>query len=192
MMISRRTLCAAAAAAPFAAWPFASAYAAGSGIELMQAQVQKRSDGVYLSASWEFDLAITLIESLRRGIALYFVCEARLQKKRWYWLDKDLAEAELVQRISFSPLARNYRLSFGGLSRTFDSLEQVLPLVRQIHDWRIADVSAVEDADDIEAEVRMRLDASRLPKPLQVTIGGNSDWDLDSDWISVRITRSAA
>ena len=61
MMISRRTLCAAAAAAPFAAWPFASAYAAGSGIELMQAQVQKRSDGVYLSASWEFDLAITLI-----------------------------------------------------------------------------------------------------------------------------------
>ena len=97
-----------------------------------------------------------------------------------------------MQRVSFSPLARNYRLSFGGLSRTFDSLEQVLPLVRQIHDWRIADVSVVEDADDIEAEVRMRLDASRLPKPLQVTIGGNSDWDLDSDWISVRITRSVA
>ena len=74
MMISRRTLCAAAAAAPFATWPFAYAHAAGDGIELMQAQVQKRSDGIYLTAHWEFDLAITLIESLRRGIALYFVC----------------------------------------------------------------------------------------------------------------------
>ena len=38
-------------------------------------------------------------------------------------------------------------------------------------------------SNDFEAEVRMRLDASRLPKPLQVTIGGNSDWNLDSDWI---------
>ncbi len=192
MMISRRTLCAAAAAAPFATWPFAYAHAAGDGIELMQAQVQKRSDGIYLTAHWEFDLAITLIESLRRGIALYFVCEARLQKKRWYWLDKDLVETELVQRVSFSPLARNYRLSFGGLSRTFDSLDQVLPLVRIIRDWRIADASVAADADDVEVEVRMRLDASRLPKPLQVTIGGNSDWDLDSDWIPVRITKPLA
>ncbi len=190
-MVSRRTLCAAAAAAPFAAWPLACARA--EGVELMQAQVEKRSDGLYLSANWEFDLAITLIESLRRGIALYFVCEARVQKTRWYWFDKDLVHAELVQRISFSPLSRSYRLSLGGLSQSFDSLEQILPLVKQIHDWRFADASVMEGEgeDELEAEVRMRLDASRLPKPLQVTIGGNSDWDLDSDWIGVRV-RSAA
>lgn len=190
-MISRRTLCAAAAAAPFAVWPFA-AHAEGDGIALMQARAENRPDGLYLTASWEFDLAITLIESLRRGIALYFVCEMRLQKKRWYWFDENLVHAELVQRISFSPLSRNYRLSMGGLSQGFDSLEQVLPLVKQVHDWRVASQVSPDDVDDFEAEVRMRLDASRLPKPLQVTIGGNSDWNLDSDWIPVRIRNAAA
>lgn len=191
-MISRRTLCAAVAAAPFAAWPFAAAHAEGDGIALMQVRVENRSDGLYLTASWEFDLAITLIESLRRGIALYFVCEMRLQRKRWYWFDEDLVHSELVQRISFSPLSRSYRLSMGGLSQSFDSLEQILPLVKQIHDWRVTTPIAPDDIEDFEAEVRMRLDASRLPKPLQVTIGGNSDWNLDSDWIPVRIRNTPA
>ena len=98
----RRTLCAAAAAAPFAVWPFA-AHAEGDGIALMQARAENRPDGLYLTASWEFDLAITLIESLRRGIALYFVCEMRLQKKRWYWFDENLVHAELVQRNQLQP-----------------------------------------------------------------------------------------
>ena len=191
-MISRRTFCTAAAALPLAAWPFAAARAESSGIELMQARVDNRPDGLFLNASWEFDLAITLIESLRRGIALYFVCEVQLQKKRWYWLDKDLVHAEFVQRVSFSPLSRNYRLSIGGLSQSFDSLVQVLPLVRQVHGWRISGPLPGEDIEDFEAEVRMRLDASRLPKPLQVTIGGNSDWDLDSDWIPVPIHNASS
>ncbi|MDO4936346.1 MAG: DUF4390 domain-containing protein [Sutterellaceae bacterium] len=188
-MISRRTLCGAIATVPVWATVPGLARAADNDIVLMQSEITKHASGFQLSAVWEFDLANTLIESLHRGIALYFVCNFRLQRQRWYWFDKDLSDVELVQRISFSPLSRTYRLSRGGLSQTFDSLDQALSLVKHIREWPVIDLSFEKDLDDLDAEVRMRLDASRLPKPLQVTIGGNSDWNLDSDWLSVSLPR---
>ena len=187
MSLSRRTLCAVAAC--FAAALPRAALAAEGQMQLMQAMLEPRGKDLYLSMSWEYDMPETLVDSLRRGIALYFVCEVRLQNKRWYWTDKDLGNLELVQRISFSPLTRQYRFSRGGLSQNYDTLEQILPITRQLFGWRIAD-SSILDESSLELEVRMRLDVSRLPKPLQVVVGGNSDWALDSGWVTVDIDRA--
>ena len=39
------------------------------------------------------------------------------------------------------------------------------------------------DADAIyTAAVRLRLDTSQLPKPLQIDALGSRDWNLSSDW----------
>ena len=105
------------------------------------------------------------------------------------WFDKDLGHLELVQRISFSPLTRQYRFSRGGLSQTYDTLEQILPITRHLIGWRIAESSLLKDSS-LEIEARMRLDSSRLPKPLQVIVGGNSDWELDSDWITIDVQQA--
>lgn len=189
MSVNRRTLCAAAAAAPLTALLPRAAFAETSEMQLMQAVLEPRGNDLFLSMSWEYDLPETLIDTLRRGIALFFVCEVKLQSKRWYWFDKDLGHLELVQRISFSPLTRQYRFSRGGLSQTYDTLEQILPITRHLIGWRIAESSILKNSS-LELEVRMRLDASRLPKPLQVVVGGNSDWTLDSGWITVDINQA--
>lgn len=189
MPVSRRTFCAAAVCAACAAPLPRAAFAAADEMQLMQSMLEPRGRDLYLSMSWEFDLPETLVDSLRRGIPLYFVCEVNLQSKRWYWFDRDLADLELVQRISFSPLTRQYRFSRGGLSQTYDRLEQILPITRHLIGWRIADSSVLEDSS-LELEVRMRLDSSRLPKPLQVVVGGNSDWSLDSGWVTIDIEQA--
>lgn len=189
MTVTRRQLCAAAAAAPIAALVPRAASADTTEIQLMQAVLEPQGNDLFLSLSWEYDLPETLVDSLRRGIALYFVCEVRLQSKRTLWFDKDLGHLELVQRISFSPLTRQYRFSRGGLSQNYDTLEQILPITRHLIGWRIAESSLLKDSS-LEIEARMRLDSSRLPKPLQVIVGGNSDWELDSDWITIDVQQA--
>ena len=169
MTVTRRQLCAAAAAAPIAALVPRAASADTTEIQLMQAVLEPQGNDLFLSLSWEYELPETLVDSLRRGIALYFVCEVRLQSKRTLWFDKDLGHLELVQRISFSPLTRQYRFSRGGLSQTYDTLEQILPITRHLIGWRIAESSLLKDSS-LEIEARMRLDSSRLPKPLQVIV----------------------
>lgn len=191
-MISRRRLCTAALTAPIVSSVPSLTVAADSDVHLRQASLYRDPNntppGLYLSVDWEFDLSNVLIDSLRRGIALYFIYEFRLEKSRWYWLNKELGSAQLHQRLSYSPLSRQYRLSRGGLTQSFDTLESVVPLLHHIRDWHVADLMSLEDIEQYLAETRVRLDLSQLPKPLQVSIGGSSDWELDSDWVTVPLS----
>ena len=99
-------------------------------------------------------------------------------------LPRSVHQASLMSRLSYSPLTRQYRLSRGGLSQSFDSLSETLSILKSLKNWRITDNPVIENAEDCVAEVRVRLDTEQLPLPMQVTIGEN-DWDLSSDWHSV-------
>ena len=144
--------------------------------------------GLFVSSSFEFDLPNALSEALHRGIALYFVHEFQLSKERWYWFDKTKVESRFLIRLAFDPLTRRYRLSYNGLSHSFDTLEQALPYIKNIRRWRVAPSDAIRNADDYVAEIRFRLDATKLPKPMQVVNAGSSDWNISSDWEPVTIT----
>lgn len=148
--------------------------------------------GLYASTSYEFDLPDTLKNALRRGIALYFVQEVRIEKNRWYWFDKKILDARYVLRLSFNPITRRYRLSYKGLSTEFDALEQVLPFIKSIRHWRIADYNPLENAEDYTVQTRFYLDTTRLPKPMQVTSAGREDWTVSSDWYPITIPREIA
>ena len=143
--------------------------------------------GLFVASSFEFDLPSALSEALHRGIALYFVHEFRLSKERWYWFDKTKVESRFLIRLAFDPLTRRYRLSYNGLSHSFDSLEQALPYIKSIRRWRVASSNAIRNTDDYIAEIRFHLDETKLPKPMQVVNVGSSDWNITSDWESITI-----
>ncbi len=145
--------------------------------------------GLYLDVNVEFDLPRSVQDALNRGIPLYFVTEFTIERQRWYWVNKPIVEASLLTRLSYSPLTRQYRLSRGGLSQSFDSLSETLSILKSLHGWRVSEDPVIENPEDCVAEVMVRLDTEQLPLPMQVTIGEN-DWDLTSDWHSVDFDRS--
>lgn len=146
-----------------------------------------QTPGLYLNATFEFELPPALDEALHKGIALYFVIEFDLYRERWWWFNRKSASAQLVYRLSYSPLTRQYRLARGGLSQPFDSLEEALSLLKSVRNWRVLDRSALKPGEDYVGEVRMRLDTSQLPKPFQVNALANREWSLSSDWQTVRV-----
>lgn len=150
---------------------------------------QSTPQGLYLDVSVEFDLPRSVQDALNRGIPLYFVTEFSIERQRWYWVNKPIVEASLITRLSYSPLTRQYRLSRGGLSQSFDSLSETLAILKSLHGWRVSEDPVIENPEDCVAEVMVRLDTEQLPLPMQVTIGEN-DWDLTSDWHSVDFDRS--
>jgi hypothetical protein len=125
---------------------------------------------------------------VQKGIALYFNIEFELFRKRWYWFDRRIATNTLVYRLSFSPLTRQYRLARGGLSQPFESLEEALALVKSVRNWRVADKAMFLPGEDYDAQVRMRLDVSQLPKPFQVNAITSREWSLASDWRELQVT----
>ena len=170
-----------------------SAYAS-SEVAIMSANLAKARDGnppgLYLDLSVEFDLPRSVNDALTRGIPLYFVTEFILERQRWYWVDKPVVESTLISRLSYSPLTRQYRLSRGGLSQSFDTLKDALDVLKNIHQWRVSSRPSIDTPDNYEANVRIKLDTTQLPLPLQVTIGDN-DWDISSEWYSLTLTEQA-
>ena len=138
--------------------------------------------GVALNATFEFEMPQVLEEAVQKGIAVYFNIEFELFRKRWYWLDRRISSSTLTYRLSFSPLTRQYRLSRGGLSQPFESLEEALGLLKSVRQWKVVEPGVLSPRDSYEAQVRMRLDVTQLPKPFQVNAITNREWNLASDW----------
>lgn len=163
-------------------------------IGVMAAALELAKEGgegaIVLNATFEFEMPQALEEAVQKGIALYFNIEFELFRKRWYWFDRKIGSQTLTYRLSFSPLTRQYRLARGGLSQPFDSAEEALALVKSVRNWKVADRSQFSPGDDYDAQVRMRLDVSQLPKPFQVNAITSREWNLASDWREIQVTAS--
>jgi hypothetical protein len=148
--------------------------------------------GVVLNATFEFEMPQALEEAVQKGIAIYFVTEFELYRKRWYWLDRKISTSTLTYRLSFSPLTRQYRLARGGLSQPFDSLEEALNLLKSVRQWKVIEPGVLVPRDPYEAQVRMRLDVAQLPKPFQVNAITSREWNLASDWHELAVPAEPA
>lgn len=156
--------------------------------EVGQLRLERAGDALLLSASVRLDLPQVVEDALHKGVPIFFVAEAELLRERWYWADKKVAGATRYVRLAFHPLTRRWRLSggaqapsgeaAGALSRGFDTLEDALGAALRITGWRLGEVGLLEADARYRLEFSFKLDASQLPRPLQIGVLGQSDWHI--------------
>ena len=158
-------------------------------VELHGLKVERIEQGIYLSASLEFELPSLLEDAMLKGVSLYFVTEVDIVRERWYFYDKNVAHIERHVRVSFMPLTRRWRVnvsaqpfSAGGLGmnmgQSYDSLDDALVSVRRLVQWRVANAADLEADSKQNIEMSFRLDLTQLPRPLQMGAAGQSDWNI--------------
>ncbi|HEX8986598.1 MAG TPA: DUF4390 domain-containing protein [Rhodocyclaceae bacterium] len=157
----------------------AAAVQAGS-IEPQRAALVPTEDGYALSAEFAIDLGARLEEAVARGLPLYFVVEFDLTRARWYWSNEHIADRRLEYRLAYNALTRQYRLSLGSLHQSFDSLAEALRVISRIAALPVVDKAALKPGEAYNAALRLSLDRSQLPKPLQVDALANREWQVDT------------
>ena len=146
--------------------------------ELSNFQVTRNEEGLLLDVAVRFDLPHPVDDALHKGVPLYFVADASLYHNRRYWRDRRVASATRTWRLSYQPLTRNYRVSFGGLSQSFDNLNEAVTTVSRIGRWKLAEPGQISDSEALYVEFSYKLDTSMLPRAMQIGIGGQPDWNL--------------
>jgi hypothetical protein len=99
-------------------------------------------------------------------------------RERWYWLDRRIATASRAWRLAYQPLTRKYRVTFGGLNQSYDTLDEAMAVLRRVGAWKIAEAAQVEEGARHYVEFSYRLDTSQLPRPMQIGIGAQAEWAL--------------
>ncbi|HEX6265507.1 MAG TPA: DUF4390 domain-containing protein [Burkholderiales bacterium] len=151
-------------------------------IEVRSASLRPTEAGLVLDADFAFELTPRLADVVFNGVPLYFRVDFELTRPRWYWFDETTATGRLQLRLSYHALSRQYRLSTGLLQQNFASLEEALNVVKRIRNWLVVDRSVALSGGDYEAAVRMRHDASMLPKPFQLSALTGRELHLESPW----------
>jgi hypothetical protein len=156
---------------------------AGS-IEPRSATLSVGDDSYRLAAEFSIDLGARLEEIVSRGVPLYFNLEFELTAKRWYWFREHVAGQVVVHRLSYNALTRQYRLATGGLHQDFSALGDALRVLSRVGSLPVVDRAALKPGETYQAELRLMLDRSQLPKPFQVDAIANKDWQVDAKAIT--------
>ncbi len=158
------------------------------GLAIKSANLELKEEVYHLNALLEVSLNRTLEEALNHGLPLNFVVEFKLAKPRAFWFDEEIAAVQQNLRLSYHALTRNYQLSSNLTQKNFVSLSQLLEELSEIRGWPVLDRSLVKKRYNYIASLRLRLDLSQLPQPLQVNAIGSKDWNLASDWYPWSLT----
>jgi hypothetical protein len=156
--------------------------ARASGIEIGRISIDGADDGYALNADFEIALNSNLENAIDKGVALYFVVDFELTRKRWYWFDEKGASRQLTLRLGYHALTRQYRVSSGALHQSFSTLADALRVLSRVRSWHVLDRGDVGNGGDYQAALRVRLDVTQLPKPFQVNALTSREWNLTSDW----------
>jgi hypothetical protein len=152
---------------------------------IKSAELQPSDAGYTLEATYDVGLTPTLEEALVRGLTLTFVTEFELVYPRWWTFNlwnRTVSEFRTQHRLSYSTLARQYRLAFGSLHQSFDTVAEALAVLGRVRFAPAVRFPEVEPGLVYLAALRLRLDTSQLPKPLQIDALASNDWNLSSDW----------
>jgi hypothetical protein len=175
---------------------FAASQEGAAPASIRAIQVERTEGAVFLNAQLKFDLPAPIEDVLLKGIPLFFVAEAEVRRDRWYWYDKKLATATRQMRLAYQPLTRRWRLNVssvsgasvggvgaglgGGLPQYFDTLAEAMSKVQRINRWRIVDLADLDPDVLHTIELSFKLDVSQLPRPFQMGLIGQSDWDISA------------
>ncbi len=155
-------------------------------------QVERSDGAVFLNAQLTFELPAPVEDVLLKGIPLFFVAEAEVRRDRWFWYDKKLAIATRQIRLAYQPLTRRWRLNVssgaggaggglgGGLPQYFDTLAEAMSKVQRINRWRIVELVELDPDVLHTVELSFKLDISQLPRPFQIGLIGQSDWNIST------------
>ncbi|MGH8672672.1 MAG: DUF4390 domain-containing protein [Burkholderiales bacterium] len=166
--------------------PWGTSNAAGLAVKTAQLTLV---DEVYnLDAGFDIALSDAVQDAIGKGIPIYFVIEFQVTRSRLFWYDEKITEVKQNIRLSYHALTRRYQLSAAGLHRNFASLPEAVDYLGDLHDWPVLERQRLEQRENYSASVRIELDRSKLPKPLQVNALGSEDWELASDWYQWSLT----
>ena len=164
------------------------AWASASNLLIKSAELQPVDDAYVLHANFEVNFSSAVEEALSKGIPLTFLIEFQVVSQRQYWFDHEIITTSTKVVLSYHALSRQYLVNRDNHQDIFTSLQEAKEDLAHLRDWMVLEKSLLKKGEPYAAALRIRLDQSQLPKPLQVEAMGSESWNMVSQryrWIPV-------
>jgi hypothetical protein len=158
----------------------ATVWAVDSRLTIKGAEIFASEEQYLLNADLELDLGGAVEDALNRGVQLNFLIEFQLTSPRKYWFDDEIITLTSNVSFSYHALSRQYLINRNKHQKTFATLAEAKAEFNRLRDWKVFDKSLLSADESYDAALRVRLDQSKLPKPIQVDALGSEEWNMIS------------
>lgn len=157
------------------------AWADASEIDIKTAELVSVNDAYALNADFEIRFSREVEEALNKGVQLDFLVEFQIAIPSSWWFDDEVKSASTHITLGYHALSRQYLVNRNNHQYAFSTLQEAKEEISHIRNWQVVEKSLLKKDEEYYAALRMRLDQSRLPKPLQVDALGSKDWNMVSE-----------
>ena len=157
------------------------ANAASSGIHIKSAELLAVDESYSLSTDFDISLSPVIEDALNKGVPLTFLLEFQLSSPRKYWFDDEIVTQTQFVTLSYHALSRQYLVNRSGHQQSFSNLQQAKDDISNIKAWSVVDKKLLKKGESYIAAIKVRLDQTKLPKPVQVEAIGSDDWSIASE-----------
>lgn len=162
------------------------AFAAGSSINIKNAELELQDDYYGLNADVDMSFDKEIEEAINKGVPLNFLIEFQIVSPRKYWFDDEIVTTTQSVSLSYHALSRQYLVNRGVHQQSFASLSEAMHELVTLNDWKVVDKSALEKSEIYKATLLIRLDQTKLPKAIQVDAIASEKWNILSqkfEWV---------
>lgn len=141
-------------------------------------------DGTYYLESFaKLDLGDVAEAALSNGVTLFFLVEVGVHRERRWWIDTPVLERRLRFKLYYYDLTLHYRVEDlqTGDSTNYRSLAAALQKLGKIDKLALIPKNRLSNGGRYSASIRLQLDHTRLPGPLQAQALVSRDWQLESE-----------
>jgi hypothetical protein len=156
-------------------------YAAPGAIHIKNAELIPVDERYILNSDFDLTLNNVLEDALTKGVPLTFLVEFQITTPRTYWFDDEIITQSYRVSLSYHALSRQFLINRNKTQFSYTNLQQAKEALTKIKDWTVVDKSLLKKGEPYQAALRVRLDQSKLPKPLQVEASGSENWTLVSE-----------
>ena len=157
------------------------ALAAGSSLEIKSAELVPLDNSYALNADFGINFSKEVEEALNKGVQLDFLIEFQIVTPSKWWFDDEVKSDSTHVTLGYHALSRQYLVNRDNHQYAFASLREAKEELSHLRNWKVVDKSLLHKDEVYQAALRIRLDHSKLPKPLQVDALASEDWSLVSD-----------
>jgi hypothetical protein len=157
------------------------AWADSSSLNIKSAELAQANDAYVLNADFDIRFSKEVEEALSKGVHLDFLVEFQIAIPSSWWFDDEVKSASTHISLGYHALSRQYLVNRDNHQYAFSTLQEAKEEISQIRNWRVVEKSLLNKDEEYYAALRIRLDQSKLPKPLQVDALGSKDWDMVSE-----------
>lgn len=145
-------------------------------------EVLRQDNSFVLNARVDLPLSHELRVAAEHGVPLYFTVEFQVVKPRWWWFDEPMYRKEQTWRVAYNALVRQWLVTSGDYSVPEMSLADALRTITRIYGWPVGPFVGLDPDRLYEAQFRMKLDTSLLPRPFRMDAFGGRAWALSTPW----------